>query len=67
MRMYISKQEGQFIQGILLTELQKALDLTLKDILKPGVSGRIYALETLIGRIEDCLLKQKTGYNRKER
>lgn len=67
MRLYISKQEGLLIQGILLEELQKALDLSLKDMFKLGVSGRIYTLETLIGRIEGCLLKQKTGYNRKER
>lgn len=67
MRMYISKQEGLFIQGILLGELQKALDLVSHDMNKPPVSNRIYNLETIIGRIEGCLQKQKTGYNRKER
>lgn len=67
MRMYISKQEGLLIQGILLDELQKESDLVSHDMNRPLISSRIYYLETLIGRIEGCLQKQKTGYNRKEK
>lgn len=67
MRMYISKQEGLLIQGILMDELQKSLDLVSHDMNRPPVSSRIYYLEGLIGRIEGCLQKQKTGYNRKEK
>ena len=65
MRIYISKQEGILIQQILSHELMTIL--TLNQIVDTKNSKRCDSLDTIIERIEMCLQKQKSGYNRKEK
>lgn len=57
MRLYLSKEEAEFISGLLIYEVYKRIEL----------NANTYKQERLINRIEDCLQKQKSGYNRKEK
>lgn len=57
MRLYLSKEEAEIARGLLIDEIYKRIELNVDT----------YKQERLINRIEDCLQKQKSGYNRKER
>ena len=57
MRLYLSKEETEIIRGLLINEI-----LTTHNF---AVNTNIH--ERLLNRIEDCLYKQKSGYNRKEK
>lgn len=53
MRLYLSKEEAEIARGLLIDE-----------ILKSYVSGiNTSRHERLLSRIDDCLYKQKSGYN----
>lgn len=57
MRLYLSKEEAEYISGLLMYEVYKRIELNVDT----------FKQERLLNRIEDCLQKQKSGYNRKER
>lgn len=57
MRLYLSKEEAEIIRGLLIDEVLTTLNF--------AVNTNIH--ERLLNRIEDCLQKQKSGYNRKEK
>lgn len=57
MRLYLSKEETEIIRGLLINEILTTLNF--------AVNTNIH--ERLLNRIEDCLYKQKSGYNRKEK
>lgn len=57
MRLYLSKEEAEFISGLLIYEVYKRIELNVNT----------YKQERLINRIDDCLQKQKSGYNRKDK
>lgn len=57
MRLYLSKEEAEYISGLLMYEVYKRIEF----------NKNTYKQERLINRIENCLQKQKSGYNRKEK
>lgn len=57
MRLYISKDEAEFLSGLLIYEVYKRIELNVNTDKQ----------ERLINRIEECLQRQKSGYNRKEK
>lgn len=57
MRLYLSKEEAEIARGLLIDEILKSYVL--------GINTSRH--ERLLSRIDDCLYKQKSGYNRKEK
>jgi len=57
MRLYLSKDEAEIARGLLIDSILK------RHVL--GVDTNKH--ERLLNRIDDCLQKQKSGYNRKEK
>lgn len=57
MRLYFSKEEAKIARGLLIDEIIKRNFLGINTIRH----------ERLLSRIDDCLYKQKSGYNRKEK
>lgn len=57
MRLYISKEEAEFLSGLLIYEVYKRIEL----------NANTDKQERLLNRIEECLQRQKSGYNRKEK
>ena len=57
MRLYLSKEEAEIARGLLIDKILKSYVV--------GVNTSTH--ERLLNRIEDCLYKQKSGYNRKEK
>ena len=57
MRLYLSKKEAEIIRELLIDEILTTFNF--------AVNTNIH--ERLLNRIEDCLQKQKSGYNRKEK
>lgn len=57
MRLYLSKEEAEIISGLLIYEVYKRIEL----------NANTNRHERLLNRIDDCLQKQKSGYNRKEK
>ena len=53
MRLYLSKKESEILRGLLIDEVSKTFNF--------AVNTNIH--ERLLNRIEDCLQKQKSGYN----
>ena len=53
MRLYLSKEEAEITRGLLIDEILKSYVV--------GVNTRTH--ERLLNRIDDCLQKQKSGYN----
>ena len=53
MRLYLSKKEAEIIRGLLIDEILTTFNF--------AVNTNIH--ERLLNRIEDCLQKQKSGYN----
>lgn len=68
MRLYLSKKEAQAIQFMIMDEVQRLSELSVHDIAQVTfIHNKIRTLDRLFFRIEDCLMKQKSGYNRKEK
>lgn len=68
MRLYISKKEAYSIQFALMNEIQKLSKLLSYDA--TGITfiyEKIRILDSINCRIENCLMLQKSGYNRKEK
>lgn len=57
MRLYLSKEEAEIARELLIDEILKSYVL--------GVDTSTH--ERLLTRIDGCLQKQKSGYNRKEK
>lgn len=53
MRLYLSKKEAEILRRLLIDEVLKTFNF--------AVNTNIH--ERLLNRIEDCLQKQKSGYN----
>lgn len=53
MRLYLSKEEAEIARGLLIDEILKSCVV--------GVNTSTH--ERLLNRIDDCLQKQKSGYN----
>lgn len=53
MRLYLSKQEAEIARELLIDEILKSY------VVRVNTSTH----ERLLNRIEDCLQKQKSGYN----
>lgn len=66
MRVYLSKLEAYSIQYLLMNEIQRLSDLPINSIKNSRMYEKIRMLDRINCRIEDCLMLQKSGYNRKE-
>lgn len=53
MRLYLSKEEAEIARGLLIDEILKSYVLGINTSRQ----------ERLLSRIDDCLYKQKSGYN----
>lgn len=67
MRLYISKEEGLLLQQLLSEELVTASKLHNFLWTDRAAIYRKNKACDLYYKIESCLQKQKTGYNRKEK
>lgn len=68
MRLYISKKEALLIQFMIMDEIQRLSELAVHDVAQlTFIWDKIRVLDRLNCRIEDCLMLQKSGYNRKEK
>lgn len=68
MRLYLSKKEALSIQFMLTDEIQRLSELQVHDVQQINfIHNKILALDRLYCKIEDCLILQKSGYNRKEK
>ena len=67
MRLYLSKEEGIMLQQLLSGEIMKIPTLPIHLITDKAVLNRIHRVNVIHARIEDCLTKQKSGYNRKDK
>ena len=67
MRLYLSKDEGILLKSIISQEIQCLTEMPFDINVHAGIDERIYMLDTIYDRIEECLCLQKTGYNRKEK
>lgn len=68
MRLYISKKEALSIQFMIMDEIQRLSELAVHDVVQlTFIWDKIRVLDRLNCRIEDCLMLQKSGYNRKEK
>lgn len=67
MRLYLSKEEAIMLQNLLTQRLMEIMEFPSymrgEQILKRYMDRA----NIIANRIEDCLQKQKSGYNRKEK
>lgn len=67
MRLYLSKEDGIMLQQLLSEELMKISKMPALLITDSAVISHVNRANIILDRIEDCLQKQKSGYNRKEK
>lgn len=67
MRLYLSKEEGIALTLLLKHEIMLISDLPKEQISERRTINYMNMCMALNERIKDCLNKQKSGYNRKEK
>lgn len=67
MRLYLSKEEGILLQYLLLDEIMNILNLSGHLEVDTVTKDRERKANDLFARIDECLWKQKSGYNRKDK
>ena len=67
MRLYLSKEEGIALSMLLMNELMSIASLPDEQFSELSTKDYTNMCMALNERIEDCLIKQKSGYNRKDK